>query len=119
MDFHGAPMNRTWVKLGAPAHARDRAVTLADPVQGWRSGDKVIVTATQRDDRELQSFTEEATEVAQKGTQLLLSQPLRHEHLGGNEYAGEVANLTRNVIVESADANGDRAGQAASRGCYP
>jgi hypothetical protein len=108
MDFHGAPMSRTWVKLGAPAHARDRAITLAELVQGWRTGDKVIVTATQRDDRQQKSFTEESALIDQKGTQLHLSQPLRYEHLGGNEYAGEVANLSRNVIVESADVNGVR-----------
>jgi hypothetical protein len=29
MDFHGAPMNRTWVKLGETAKPNDTAVTLA------------------------------------------------------------------------------------------
>ena len=32
MDFHGAPLNRTWVKLGATAKKGDTAVSLAEPV---------------------------------------------------------------------------------------
>ena len=49
MDFHGAPMSRTWVKLGATAPKGDAEVGLAEPVTGWRVGDRVIVTATQGD----------------------------------------------------------------------
>ena len=49
MDFHGAPMSRTWMKLGATASKGAGQVTLADPVTGWRVGDRVIVTATQGD----------------------------------------------------------------------
>src|SRR5262249_21752754 len=48
MDFHGAPMSRTWVKLGATAKVGDKGVTLSEPVSGWRVGDRVIVTATAR-----------------------------------------------------------------------
>src|SRR5262245_17511774 len=46
MDFHGAPLARTWVKLGAAAAAGDTQVRLAEPAAGWRVGDRVIVTAT-------------------------------------------------------------------------
>ena len=49
MDFHGAPMSRTWMKLGATASKGARQVSLADPVTGWRVGDRVIVTATHGD----------------------------------------------------------------------
>jgi hypothetical protein len=52
MDLHGAPMGRTWVKLGQTARAGDAVVSLAEPAQGWRVGDRVIVTATQRLRRE-------------------------------------------------------------------
>ncbi len=34
MDFHGAPVSRTWVRLGAAAKANDTTVTLAEPVEG-------------------------------------------------------------------------------------
>src|SRR5262249_55421440 len=46
MDFHGAPLNRTWVKLGATANKGDSAITLAEPVSGWKVGDRIIVTMT-------------------------------------------------------------------------
>jgi hypothetical protein len=48
MEFHGAPMDRTWVKLGVTAEAGDTVISLAQPVTGWRVGDRIILTATQR-----------------------------------------------------------------------
>src|SRR5262249_37737048 len=47
MEFHGAPLSRTWVKLGASAAKGDRVLTLAEPVAGWKAGDRIVVTATQ------------------------------------------------------------------------
>jgi hypothetical protein len=55
MELHGAPMSRTWVKLGATAKAGDSRVTLAEPVTGWRVGDHIILTATQREYRSRQT----------------------------------------------------------------
>jgi hypothetical protein len=46
MEFHGAPMNRTWVKLGATAKPGDSEIALSEPVTGWKAGDRVILTAT-------------------------------------------------------------------------
>ena len=37
------------------------------------------------------------------GTAIALDRPLDFEHLGDGDYRGEVANLSRNVVVESAD----------------
>src|SRR5262249_20291185 len=45
MDLHGAPLARTWVKLGGTVEAGDKQVRLAEPAAGWRAGDRVIVTA--------------------------------------------------------------------------
>jgi cephalosporin-C deacetylase-like acetyl esterase len=118
MDLHGAPLSRTWVKLGARAKAGDAQVKLAEVVTGWRVGDRVLVTATQRDPREMgtrrpghrnrQVFTEERIIRAQGGTRLTLDRPLTHAHRGTGAYRGEVANLSRNVVVESADPAGVR-----------
>jgi hypothetical protein len=108
MDFHGAALSRTWVKLGATAKKADTTVTLAEPVMGWRPGDRVILTATQRDYRTERSFTEERLIRAIDGTRQTLDRPLEHEHLGSGLYRGEAANLSRNVVVESADRNGVR-----------
>jgi hypothetical protein len=115
MDFHGAPMNRTWVKLGAPARAGSAEVTLAEPVTGWRVGDRVILTGTVRQNKIKKTFrestrdnteTEERSVKALDGTRLTLDRPLAHDHHCAGAYRGEVANLSRNVVVESGNPSG-------------
>lgn len=107
MDFHGAPLGRTWVKLGETAKPGDVSVTLAEPVQGWRVGDRVIVTATKArrsgEYRQSNVETEERFVRAIEGTTLTLEKPLEFEHFADGDYRGEVANLSRNVVVESAE----------------
>jgi hypothetical protein len=110
MDFHGAPMNRTWVKLAVTAHKGDGAVTLAETVQGWRAGDRVIITDTQgipsnkRTPPHGLGFVAEERKIRTiDGAQLTLDTPLEKEHRGADGQHVEVANLSRNVVVESAD----------------
>jgi hypothetical protein len=116
-DSHGRPLSRTWVKLGATAKPGDTAVTLAESVTGWKTGDRVILTGTRTHgpvkDR---STTEERVVVAVDGAKLTLDQPLAMDHLGDGEFRGEVANLSRNVVVESADPEGERAHTMFHRG---
>jgi hypothetical protein len=116
MDFHGAPLSRTWVKLGADAKAGDRELTLAESVTGWRPGDHVILTGTTRQHKPSKTFrksvvdrtqTEEHT-VRAIGAKLTLDKPLTYDHRGSGAYRAEVANLSRNVVVESADPRGER-----------
>ncbi len=59
MDFHGAPLSRTWVKLGDSAKKGDSAVTLGEAVTGWRVGDRVIVTGTRTLEYRREPTTEE------------------------------------------------------------
>jgi hypothetical protein len=118
MDFHGAPLSRTWVKLGATARKGDRRLSLAEAVQGWQTGDRILVTATKGAEiaggtrrpqgRPTKLLTEECTLATLNGAHLRLDQALLHEHLGTGDYRGEVANLSRNVVVESADPAGIR-----------
>jgi uncharacterized protein (TIGR03067 family) len=127
LDLHGAPLSRTWVKLGATVNAgragkrpapdapREVEVRLAEPVAGWRVGDRILVTTTTSRSRLNQrqtlrpgpgiepAYTEERTIRAVVGDRLTLDRPLDHWHQGEGDYRGEVANLSRNVIVESAD----------------
>ena len=107
MDFHGAPLNRTWVKLGATASQGAKEVTLAEPVTGWKVGDQIIVTATEAD-HDKERSTEPRTITAIDGTTIRFDEPLTANHLGDGEFRGEVASLSRNVIVESADPDGER-----------
>jgi len=114
MELHGAPLNRTWIKLGAAAAPGDDEVTLAESVTGWRVGDEVIVTGskkvarnrTYRDGEDLGTETRQIKKI--DGTTLTLDAPLKNEHYGTGEFRSEVANLSRNVIVESADPVGVR-----------
>jgi len=117
MDFHGAPLSRSWVKLGATAKKGDNTLTLAEPVTGWKVGDRIIVTMTGMAPTSgyphpgpdpKGTTTEERNIRAIDGNKLTLSAALAHEHLGTGLYRGEVANLSRNVIVESADPRGER-----------
>ena len=112
MEFHGAPMNRTWLKLGAPAKKGDSDITLAEAVTGWRTGDHIFLTGTTRQIKREKTFrtsvrdntqTEERTVRAVSGAKLTLDRPLEFDHAGDGAYRGEVANLSRNVIIESAD----------------
>jgi hypothetical protein len=111
-DVHGAPTSRTWVKLGAPVKPGEAAVTLAEPVTGWKAGDRVIVTAS-KETYSGRSFrytkdeqpgdTEQRFLKSVDGAVLTLDAPLQKEHYGSGEYRSEVANLSRNVVVESAN----------------
>jgi hypothetical protein len=112
MEFHGAEMNHTWLKLGASMKAGDTAIPLAEKVTGWRVGDRVLLTSTMRQNKHDKTFrphtkdntqTEERMVRAVAVDQLTLDKPLEFDHLGDGAYRGEVANLSRNVIVESAD----------------
>ena len=114
MEFHGAPLSRTWVKLGATVKKGDRDIVLNDAVTGWRVGDRVIITATHlgRDNGGGTDLleTEERTIAAIEdgGKWFALDEPLKRDHLGEGDFRGEVANLSRNVIVESANPDGIR-----------
>ena len=111
MEFHGAPLTRTWVKLGATVAKGDKRVTLAEPVGGWRVGDRIVVTATQHlyhQEGGSEPRTITAIESASGATTLSFDEPLAYEHLGDGEFRSEVANLSRNVVVESADPKGVR-----------
>ena len=122
MDFHGAPLNRTWVKLGTTALAGATELTLAEPVEGWRPGQRLLIPTTARiflfdeasGDKKViptvrdQTQTEERTIASVFSNKIVLDRPLEFDHLGQQPFGGEVANLSRNVIVESADPNGVR-----------
>ena len=119
-DVHGAPMARTWLKLAAPARAGDTRVTLDQAVPDWHVGDRVIVTTGELQGPEAgASFragsgrqkpigTEELSVTAIDGAVLTFDHPLKKGHKGDGSMRCEVANLSRNVVVESATPAGVR-----------
>lgn len=115
MEIHGAPLSRTWVKLGQDAEAGEKTIVLSEPVEGWRAGDEVIVTGSVRKSRgrtfrgHPDQVTTERRQIARiDGRTLHLDRPLEYEHAGSGEFRCEAANLSRNVVVESADPEGVR-----------
>ena len=115
MDFHGAPMNKTWLKLGAAANQESTILTLADPVD-WRVGDHVIITGAAMFNSgkpgsyrtNLNPQTEENYIASVSGNTITLTNSLQRSHRGTGTYRCEVGNLTRNVVVESLDPDGVR-----------
>src|SRR5262245_31681398 len=111
LDLHGAPLSRTWLRLGADAHKGDGVVVLAEKVTGWKVGDRVIVTAAHREGHlrtgrpgakgATETFTEVRTVKDFDGLRLTLDAPLTYDHTGSGEYRAAVANLSRNIVVES------------------
>lgn len=114
MEIHGAPMNRTWVKLAANAGPGDGKVELAEPVTGWRVGDQIIVTGGRRKPLQQRTYRggETSTELRRitklDDRLITLDKPLAESHPGTGDFRCEVANLSRNVIIESADPGGVR-----------
>src|SRR5262249_10043595 len=120
--------------------AGDVEIKLAEPVTGWRVGDRVLVTTTTSRERINSysnvggskgkggqadskgkgvvsnarvglrpgpgippAFTEVRTIKALERDGLTPDRPLDYPHFGEGDYRGEVANLSRNVVIESAD----------------
>ncbi len=117
MELHGAPMNRTWVKLGKDVEPGDRSVVLAEDVTGWRVGDEVIVTGSEhqyangsfRHDPDAVGTESRVIKLIDpKHRTLVFDRPLQNTHFGSGKFRSEVANLSRNVIIESADPKGVR-----------
>lgn len=117
MELHGTPLERTWVKLGAPAQAGATELTVQNDIGGWRVGDRVIVTATVRQQKTKKTFkpsTADSTQTEERliakldGRTVTLDKPLEFAHTADGDYRADVANLSRNVVVESADPAGVR-----------
>ncbi|ODU00434.1 MAG: hypothetical protein ABS79_03360, partial [Planctomycetes bacterium SCN 63-9] len=123
MEFHGAPMPRTWVKLQRTANVGEALAFLNEPVPGWKPGDRIILTGTTRhlgyggtytDSVKDSPSTEERTLTKVENSPfngiptIHLDAPLKFDHRVIEDYRGEVANLSRNVVIESADPKGVR-----------
>lgn len=128
MDLHGAPLALTWVKLAEPASPSETQLYLAESIDGWREGDRVVITATSRQKPFAGNATVHVTErpaseealiaafepesMARRGEKkrllVNLDRRLKFAHAADHGYAAEVVNLSRNVVVESAAPDGVR-----------
>jgi hypothetical protein len=122
LEIHGAPMQKTWVKLKRPAAIGTESVAVMEAVEDWKPGDNIIVTGTlmQRDRRGSAGGFLDNVQTEQRivrsvgdrdftgGFPVRFDKPLLFNHYADGEFQGEVANLTRNVVIESADPDGVR-----------
>lgn len=117
-DIHGAPVPRTWLKLAATVKAGGKSVTMEQAPAGWRAGDRVIVTGSKEQDYldalnkaprgAFAGATEERVIAAIDGATVSFDRALEYTHFGEGIMRSEVALLSHNVIVESADPAGVR-----------
>jgi hypothetical protein len=124
MEFHGAPMSQTWTKIGREAYRNEAIILLksADIVD-WSVGDLLVITGTTRQFGYKQTRTVSVAErpsteerrikaikryVEGDLSLVTLDQPMEHDHRAQGVYRADVANLSRNVIVESAGPDGVR-----------
>ncbi|XP_076045156.1 fibrocystin-L-like [Oratosquilla oratoria] len=108
--MHGQSVSATWVKLGATAEAGSTQVTLEDPVSTDWMGKQVLLTPTHRG---VKSEVRNVANISSDGLVLTLDSALEYDHLGVTHttsdgsfsytMAGEVALMTRNIVIEGQD----------------
>lgn len=124
MEFHGSTLKQTWTKLAREAYRNEPIVLLkGDEISDWKVGDHLVLTGTTRQFGYKQTRTTSVVERPSTEERLIkgvkpyvehglvlvtLDKPLDFDHRAEGNYRAEVANLTRNVIVESANPNGVR-----------
>jgi hypothetical protein len=122
MELHGEPMRQTWVRLKRPVEIGATSIAVGEEVADWKPGDRIIVTGTHmhREGRGSSGtfFDRAETETGQivktngrdftGGYSIRLETPMKFSHFADDRFQAEVANLSRNVIIESADPDGIR-----------
>ncbi|MCI0682531.1 MAG: G8 domain-containing protein [Gemmataceae bacterium] len=117
----GASKSDTFIRLAVEPRAGDTTLTLSEPAIGWRVGDKLIlpdshlVTDYERNtnySNQLETLT--IQDISPDGLVITLQSALAFDHRGARDINGvldsmpHVANRSRNVIVKSESASGNR-----------
>ena len=116
---HGAVRTPTFLRLAAEPLAGQTRLVLAERPAGWQAGDRLVLPDTRQlggDERgsRYQPQWEELTVAAAEGETVTLAAPLAFDHKGarrpdgGLEFLPHVGNLTRNVVIRSANPRGVR-----------
>ena len=104
LDLHGRPAS-SWTRLAKTARQGDSHLDLLEAPQGWRRGDKIIITSTEYDQEE----AEELEVFLVAGTRVQVTQPLRFTHYGDgwdqfgrrmDHYRAEVGLLSRSIVIQ-------------------
>jgi PKD repeat protein len=121
VTMYGARRTDSFLQLATEPKAGAVALSLAAPALGWQVGDQLVLPDTRQLDWNQHGSNYVSQEekltiqgISADGLTLTLAAPLQFDHLGGHDAAGKlaflphVADLTRNVVVRSANARGNR-----------
>ena len=101
LNLHGTSEN-TWTKLAATAERGATEVQLLD-ASGWAVGDEIVLASTDYNPRQ----AERRTITGISGNTVSFAEPLAYMHFGeitfGVDERGEVANLTRNIVIQATE----------------
>jgi hypothetical protein len=114
--MQGATLANPWTRLTANANAGATSITVADSINDWAVGDEVLVVASRnsksnfaddppsyRNSMTPESETRTITAINTSTRTITLNSGLTYSHQSHGGYFPEVANLTRTVVVTSAD----------------
>lgn len=107
-ETHGQYIARTWAKLGQDAAAGASMVVADDNVSDWYIGGSVVITQTTNPlpltsenivlENEIRVITA-LNSLPNGTTEVHLNTPLSNFHHGSGQERGEVALLTRNILI--------------------
>ncbi len=117
-----APIPQTWLKIRQTADAGRTSVYVDEWAEGWKQGDRSssparAASVTAEGSAAISSREPRPRSVGSPaspprdftgGYALRLDRPLAFSHFAEGNFRAEVANLTRNVVVESANPDGVR-----------
>ncbi len=106
VEMYGAE-KVSWMSLESPALTGQDALSLSQAPAGWNTGDVIVIAATELGNPE---SDEKRTITSVNGLTIGLDAPLEMDHTApqGYELNVHVANLSRNVILESENEAIDR-----------
>jgi hypothetical protein len=101
LEMHGKAFAPTWTRLAESAGPGSTQLTLMDAVD-WEVGQQVVVvtTAWHDDPEDHQNEVRLITSIDASGTVITLDAALSFGHYGGQEYAAEVALLSRTITLQ-------------------
>lgn len=101
LDLDG-PDRTAWTRLTGP-HNQDASIIQVVAADGWKVGDELVITPTIPGDHLAYSA---ARIDAIDGTTVTLGTPLTFDHPATGSIGAEVLNLTRNVVIRTAEGSG-------------
>lgn len=111
-EIHGKSFSPTWTRLAESAPSGSRQLSLTDAVD-WEVGQKVVIvtTAWNDDPEQHQNEVRQIVSVSASRAEIFLDSALTFGHYGGQEYAAEVALLSRSITLQ-----GDESSEATRYG---